>query len=575
MEMKIKPSSFNYLCANSAKTLRKTFRFVETHKNGIASATAILATIDNLGHRIKHEHEEKEHLKTMVKMQTALRKNEAKYHAIKDKKQELHEKPSNSEHAASLHAEVVEENIDESGTKRRQRVRRNKRSECERQINTVLMHQNKLLDEMQFPTTDECDTVTGKTEMLLQKLGVQPESVPEITPIPSGRKLMVVPSWEELCAEAKRHVGDNCNLDELFTEEELKENSAYIKRMADEFNSLHRLDEYDISIAALAALVGAAVDILLVGIPQKTPDGLKAGPLSNYIRDYFDKKFPEEEMKKLANSKESKVPFDAQDNRHTTIYVEGLSAYYHRLLQLGHDPLLGFVFGVADILGGRMTTIDKKGNIVVQVMENYADRTEKDIFSALAKEVAHLKSDITTSMGLPAPLMSLFNLLQFGSIGEEEQTIAEIVQGMYYEGYDFIHFCSMSVSAMLVEVIIRLGYAVKRIKEGHAIKDSIPISLNHEKHPKLATMLFIGHTGATAANAGKIYFTKNPTAINYPEWIAFGKYSYSQLKWALIEKPSLRDAYVSGKINEEWDTVLAEVDKTFDDFSKDYEVVFH
>lgn len=105
-----------------------------------------------------------------------------------------------------------------------------------------------------------------------------------------------------------------------------------------------------VSIAALAALVGAAVDILLVGIPEKTPNGLKAGVLSDYIRDYFDKKFPEEEMKKLANSKESKVPFDAQDNRHTTIRVEGLSAYYHRLLQLGHDPILGFIFGVADIL---------------------------------------------------------------------------------------------------------------------------------------------------------------------------------------------------------------------------------
>ena len=67
------------------------------------------------------------------------------------------------------------------------------------------------------------------------------------------------------------------------------------------------------------------------------------------------------------------------------------------------------------------------------------------IFRALAKELAHLKSDVTTSMGLPAPLMSLFNLLQFGSVGEEEQTIAEIVQGMYYEGYDFIQFCSSSI----------------------------------------------------------------------------------------------------------------------------------
>ena len=177
----------------------------------------------------------------------------------------------------------------------------------------------------------------------------------------------------------------------------------------------------------MAALTGAAIDLLLVGIPQKGPDGLTAGSLSNYVRAYFEKKFPPEEMEKLANSKESKVSFDAQDNRHTTEYVQGLSAYYHRLLSLGHDPLLGFVVGVFDILTGRMTTIDKAGKIVSQVMENYADRKESDIFAALAKQVIHFKSDITTSMGLPAPLMGLFNLLQFGSIGEEEQTIAETV----------------------------------------------------------------------------------------------------------------------------------------------------
>lgn len=37
-------------------------------------------------------------------------------------------------------------------------------------------------------------------------------------------------------------------------------------------------------------------------------------------------------------------------------------------------------------------------------------------------------------MGLPAPLMSLFNLLQFGSIGEEEQTIEKKYYIIIYEG---------------------------------------------------------------------------------------------------------------------------------------------
>lgn len=447
--------------------------------------------------------------------------------------------------------------------------------EAEKQMNAVLKHQDESLKGIQFPSQAKTDAIAEKADALLRSLGYKPEELKGLSLPSKAKSTMVVPTWEEVCHDAERHVGIKCDLESIFTEEELKSNELAIKQMHAEFDAIHHLDAFDVSISVLAALVGATVEILLVGIPEKTPDGLKAGALSDYIRDYFDKKFPEAEMKKLANSKESKVPFDAQDNRHTTIRVEGLSAYYHRLLQLGHDPVLGFVFGVADILTGRMTTIDKTGRIVSQVMENYADRTEADLFAALAKQISHFKSDVTTSMGLPVPLMSLFNLLQFGSIGEEEQTIAEIVQGMYSEGYDFIHFCSMSVSTMLVEVIIRMGYALKRIKEGYSVKDSIPISLNREKHPKLATMLFMGHSAVTAINAGKVYFTQNPMAINYPEWIAFAKYSYSQLKWMLVEKPELKDQYVQGKIDEEFYLILEEADRTFGKFSEDYNVVFH
>lgn len=142
---------------------------------------------------------------------------------------------------------------------------------------------------------------------------------------------------------------------------------------------------YEVMISALVGIVGGAMDILLVGIPQKGAEGLEAGPLSDFIRKKFDGKFPPEEMESWrTNSKVSKVPYDTQDNRNTTEYVEGLSAYYHRLLSLGLDPLLGLIFGVFDILTGRMTTIDKTGKIVSQVMENYADRKESDIFVAIA-----------------------------------------------------------------------------------------------------------------------------------------------------------------------------------------------
>lgn len=452
-------------------------------------------------------------------------------------------------------------------------------SEVEQQINNVLAHQDKELKEIDKLDTSGLDSCISESEKLLRSLGygnqvrdlkAQNKNAPAETP----RKVMVVPSWENLCNEAEEHVGSEHELEELFTPDELLSNEWAVQQLNYEYNQLHHLDKFDVAICVAAGLLGAAVDILLVGIPQKTPEGLKGGTLANFIRDQFDKKFPSDEMEKLANSKVSKVPYDAQDNRNTKIYVDGLSTYYHRLMSLGHDPLLGLVFGVADILTGRMTTIDRNGKIVSQIMENYADRKESDIFAAIAKQIIHYKSDITTSMGLPAPMMALFNLMQFGSIGEEEQTVAEIVQGMYYEGYDFIHFCTLSIPVMIVEVVTRIGYAIKRIKEGHSIKDSIPLSTNRDKNPKLATMLFIGHSAATAVNAGKVFFTKNPMAINYPQWLAFAKYSFQQLKWAIIEKPNARDAYVRGIINEELNKVITSVDETFDEASANYIVVF-
>lgn len=138
---------------------------------------------------------------------------------------------------------------------------------------------------------------------------------------------------------------------------------------------------------------------------------------------------------------------------------------------------------------------------------------------------------------------------------------------MYYEGYDFIHFCSMSVSAMLIEVVVRLSYAIKRIKEGVAVKNAIPISTNHERMPKLGTMLFTAHSAAAAINAGKVVFTENPMAINYPQWIAFAKYSYQQLKWGLVTKPTLRDRFVLDTIDSELQSVYEDVDALFDEMA--------
>ena len=43
--------------------------------------------------------------------------------------------------------------------------------------------------------------------------------------------------------------------------------------------------------------------------------------------------------------------------------VDGLSPKVHRLMSLGHDPILAFIFGTIDIMSGTGTYIDKHGDL--------------------------------------------------------------------------------------------------------------------------------------------------------------------------------------------------------------------
>ena len=456
------------------------------------------------------------------------------------------------------------------------------KADDERMIDSVLAYQDKRLSEFSRPDMSSVDDRIAVSENLLRELGYSLPSRDEVHGAVSRPAVVVrQPSWEELCSEAIAEVGTDVELRSLFTDDELTENSLVVRRLNYEFDQLHHLDKIDVAISALAGLLAGAVDVFMVGVPRRTTEGLKAGPLSDYIRKMLEERYPPERIKEL--EKIAKVPYDAQDNRHTMEWVEGLSTWYHRLYSLGHDPFLGFIVGTFDILSGRMTTIDKTGRIISQVMESYADRTETDIFSALAKQFLHLQSDVMTPRGLPAPFMSLFNLLQFGNIGEDGLTVAEIVQGMYYQQYDFAHFCSMSVSAMLIEVIVRVSYAIKRVREGVRLRDAIPLTTNRDRMPKLGTMLFMAHSIATAINTGKMFFGKDPVmsvgvmgaklvmdpmAINYPQWIAFAKYSYQQLKWSLITKPAMRERYVLDAIDAELVEVYDGIDELFRDVQR-------
>lgn len=68
-----------------------------------------------------------------------------------------------------------------------------KYSETEKQINSVLKHQDETLKSIQFPSAAEVDATASKADALLRNLGYQPATLKGLASVQS-RKVMIVPT---------------------------------------------------------------------------------------------------------------------------------------------------------------------------------------------------------------------------------------------------------------------------------------------------------------------------------------------------------------------------------------------
>ena len=433
-------------------------------------------------------------------------------------------------------------------------------------------------------TNSTLNTNISESEALLRSLGRGDElrSI-KVQSDAQHPKTIIIRSFDELLVTANQKYPDEVGFEGIFSKAELAENTEYIRQLNAEFNAMHKLDAVDVTIPAVAGILSGAIDSIFGGFVKDASGRNIPGSMSEFVSKLFNNVLPADKIKKLEDL--AKVTYDAMnyDNKGNVIVAEivnGLSPVFHHEVALGHDPILGFIFGVLDMLRGTVTTLDFDGKFIIQAAEGFSDRKAQNLFEAIAKVFLHMLSDVNGSsnaknggMGLPVPFMALFNKLQFGKIGDND-TISELVKSMFYQGYDFRHFCSMSIPVMITEVIVRVSYFAKRLHEGYSFAESVPVGIDHTKKPKLGTMLFIAHSAATAINAGKVAFTKNPLNINYPQWLSFSRYTVKQLKWVIAEKPSLRDKYVMGIINGDWDLLSESIDDLWEEYT-DGEVIVY
>lgn len=330
-------------------------------------------------------------------------------------------------------------------------------------------------------------------------------------------------------------------------------NEEDVERLRNEsYETNLRWDTSDYFFVYGSGILAALTDFLLVRIPKTIRSGQyarqKGSPLTAWLKQYDMR--PADWARKLEET--CKTPYDRQ---HTvldreTVRIPGMTGRSHRFQTLGHDPVLGFVFGVLDIYRNTITGFSYDhlagahqwaGSLPVDVI---TEQRNVRLIEAILKHIGHLISDVATPVGLPAPLMTLLQGLNVGSFGEKDRTVGQLARWMYLNGYDLRHFVTSGVTPAVIEIVLRAYIMLRHYAEQGEAK------LLVSQSPKYRSMLLAAHGVAAAANAGKVALHRgNPLAINQAEWMAFLRYLFPHMKYWLFDRHRLKLEHID-RINE-------------------------
>ena len=321
-------------------------------------------------------------------------------------------------------------------------------------------------------------------------------------------------------------------------------------------------DRWDYGVVALAVLVGAVTDYLLVATPGGIFKGQpqRGSPLTAWMKEQSKKLAPmagPDDIERnafqqwvagltTAAEKWAKVPYDVVSPK------VGLTPNVHRLAALGHDPLLGLVFGVRDIISRSCTFIDKSG--AWRVINNPNHEGTRNPLEALVKVVVHGFSDVFTEQGLPPPFLAPFQLLGAKSgftlkEGGDPVPVRDVVRYMYGNGYDLRHFVTMKISPAIAEVILWAYHGVRA-----CVDSPEPGEAGIPERLKRKQMLALTHGLLASANILKTaLYGWNPMALNLAQFQTLAKRMLSLVKLA-----SERDRLVRKKLHDGWEALLAD-----------------
>lgn len=227
-----------------------------------------------------------------------------------------------------------------------------------------------------------------------------------------------------------------------------------------EFEKQTKLNKIDVTFLFFATALQCVRQYILTDFKERFDDKTTANNTKGKSEEHSDRshKFYHPSLSEIITNP---VPFDAiYGSKEKGLNIGG--GFNHRARTLGHDPLLGWIFGTANILTSTITISDFRSFHVKTGTLNNGTRRDKiseraslgKIFkyssnrllkegmegkgavgSSILKEAIHLKSDVGSKVSLPLPIISTISPEFASQIAEYGFDTANVITVAKQAGY--------------------------------------------------------------------------------------------------------------------------------------------
>lgn len=258
-----------------------------------------------------------------------------------------------------------------------------------------------------------------------------------------------IPSWKEVMKKTDSIVPEDVILEDLLSAQEFQFCKEEVERINQEFSQKTSLNKLDVKFLMVATALQTARWLIIQEIMGELGDTYNRDErlahddksikdeISRQNKDFQDR-FKNHGHQESANNYKSweqiifsSAPYDTTVG--SPIFGENMEGGAHRYKTLGHDPILGWIFGTANFITDTITlsnwhsyNISRKADeVYMGNRPHFHSRTTlPNIFydtccsikedylrlpAAVFAQFVHLKSDAFTKYGLPIPILETFS----------------------------------------------------------------------------------------------------------------------------------------------------------------------